>query len=47
MTYAQKLGYNFDIKETNARKYIAFIDNLLFDSKRKDLILEPIPPEVG
>ena len=47
LTYPEKLGYTFKIPPTNLQKYHHYIDQLIFGKLRKDLLMEPIPPECG
>ena len=46
-TYAHKLGYDFKLPKFDAGGYIQYIDSVIFGKKRKELLMEPIPPEVG
>ena len=39
--------YTFKLPPFDASVYIQFIDQLIFGQKRKDAIMQPIPPAVG
>jgi len=39
--------YTFKLPPFDASVYIQFIDQLIFGHKRKDAIMQPIPPSVG
>jgi len=40
-------GYTFKLPKFNATEYIEFIDALIFGNKRRDAIMNPIPPSAG
>jgi hypothetical protein len=46
-TYAQKLGYDFELPKFEPSNYIQYIDSIIFGQNRKELMMEPIPPECG
>lgn len=46
-TYAEKLGYSFDLPKFEPNSYIQYIDSIIFGHNRKELMMEPIPPECG
>ena len=47
LSYTSQLGYNFKLSQYNLQSYTRYIDSILHHRNRKEVMMEPIPPEVG